>query len=662
MSNSSPRKENEGDSIRIGRRGFIGAGLAGAGAALLAPGGAAATAPAAAAAPAAAGPAAAGQSAATTAAAAKISPLPIQAHFPSLPGVPVDVPQVLDTVSRLKIRTQQLVQPRQGLSNEYTIGGVTRTAYEFLFGGAAPTLTPDALQALGTALQRDPKGVLADLSGLRTMPEASAPVGRGPSLDRPGQFSIGWTNFPAVQQAGLPSLPTFASSISDADSATAQFWPTIAHHGFGYNLIIPEKVKRSQVPALKRTFKALWNHQLDAAVAAGRLYVIDMSRFESLQPQTVHGATRFTPATVTLLTQNARTKNLTPVAVRVSGYRGRGAQLYSRTTASDGAWIYALQAARTSITVFGTWLGHVYHWHIVTAAMQMTMFNTFPTSHPVYRLLAPQSNFLIGFDDVLLLLWSQIAPPTSLANPLEFLQLANDYAVGRKYFDDDPKATIAQLGFTQADFTVRTPWDRYPVVQGLLKVWDLVTDYVNSFVRGTYPSDAAVARDRYLQAWIGASAARNQGNIRGLPRLTSRVALARVLTSMLYRINAHGVTSMNATANPALTFVGNFPPCLQRSDIPRPAARISTRALLTYLPNTETIGEEFSFYATFVFSPPYVPLIPLAGVDASLFFPGGVRSPRNQALVKFRNGMADFIDSYDPAMPQRFQWPLNVEL
>ncbi len=660
MANRSTHKEDDEDGIRIGRRGFIGAGLAGAGAALIAPGNAAAAAPA----PAGAATGApAGQSAAASAAAQKISPLPIQAHFPSLPGVPVDTAQALDTVARLKIRAEQIIQPLQGLTNKYMIGGVTRTAYEFLYGNLGPpTLAPDALQELGTALEQHPQAVLSNLSRLRAMPSASTAASRGFSLEQPGQFSIGWTNFPAVYQSGLQSLPAWTSSLTDADSATAQFWPTIAQHGFGYNLIIPQKVKRSQVPALRRQFGAIWNRRLDAAVAAGRLYVIDMSRFESLQPQTVNGATRFTPASVTLLTQNAHTKDLTPVAVRVSGNRGRGARVYSRATASAGAWIYALQAAKTSITVFGVWLGHVYHWHIVTAAMQMTMFNTFPTNHPIYQLVAPQSKYLIGFDDVLLLLWSRAAPPTSLATSNEFLQLANDYAVGRKYFDDDPKVTLAQLGITQGDFTVKTPWDRYPVVQRLLEVWNLVSDYANAFVRATYPSDASVARDRFLQTWIAASAARNQGNIRGLPRMTSRVALERVLTSMLYRANAHGISSMNTTANPALTFVANFPHCLQRSDIPRPSARIGTRTLLTYLPNTETIGESVSFYFTFVFSPPNESLIPLSGVSSSLFFPGGPGAPRNRALVGFRSAMADFINSYDPAMPQRFQWPLNVEL
>ena len=655
MVNRDAGREDDGDGIRIGRRGFIGAGLAGAGAALIAPGGAGAAAPAAA-------PASAGSSRASVGAAQKISPLPIQAQFPALPGVPVDVPQVLDTVARLKVRAAQDIQPRQGLTNRYTIGGVTRTAYEFLFGPSSTSASAAALDALGKALQQNPRAVLSHLSGLRTLPAVGAGPGKGPSLELPGQFSIGWTNFPAVYQSGLASLPAWTASLSDADAATAQFWPTIAQYGTGYNLIVPEKVKRSSVQPLRRAFREVWNHELDAALAAGRLYVIDMSRFESLRAHAVSGATRFTPATVTLLIQNPGTKELTPVGVLVSGYRGRSRQVFARSTATDGAWIYALQAARTSITVFGVWLGHVYHWHIVTAAMQMTMFNTFPTSHPIYQLIAPQSKFTIGFDDVLLLLWSRIAPPTSLATPVEFLQLSNQYATGRSYFDDDPKVTLAQLGLRQADFTVKTPWDAYPVVQRLLAVWEAVTEYVNACVRATYPSDASVARDHYLQTWIAASAAHNQGNIRGLPRMTSRVALERVVTSMLYRETVHGVSSMNVTANPALTFVANFPHCLQRSDIPRPRTRINTRTLLTYLPNTETIGEAVSFYFTFVFSPPYESLIPLGGVNSSLFFPGGLRAPRNQALVRFRTVMAGFIDSYDPTMPQRFQWPLSVEL
>ena len=143
--------------------------------------------------------------------------------------------------------------------------------------------------------------------------------------------------------------------------------------------------------------------------------------------------------------------------------------------------------------------------------------------------------------------------------------------------------------------------------------------------------------------------------------MNSRAALERVLTSLLYRITVHGISRMNSTSNPALTFVANFPHCLQRTDIPSPRAQISTKELLSYLPNTNTISQAVTFYFTFAFSTPYEPFIPLDGVGRELFFPGGDSDARNEALIDLRRGLAAFIDDYQPDMPQPFQWPRNIE-
>ena len=55
---------------------------------------------------------------------------------------------------------------------------------------------------------------------------------------------------------------------------------------------------------------------MDAIQAAGRLYAIDMSIFESFAPATVDNLVRFTPGTITLLEQDAATKKLTPLAIK----------------------------------------------------------------------------------------------------------------------------------------------------------------------------------------------------------------------------------------------------------------------------------------------------------------------------------------------------------
>ena len=574
---------------------------------------------------------------------------------------------MLETLVRLALRSEQVAQAKLSLVNEYTINGITEVGYRFLFGQVGDDAKTAAWGEIKKRLESDPQGAVTELIEKpirqRKVPAPPKLTGapNGFPLESPEQFSISWATLPNVYETGLPSLPAWSSSLTDADAASEQFWPMIAQHGFGYNLIIPEKISGAKVDSVRRQFSSIWSHEHEAAASSGSLYQIDMTRFQAFSAGSVNGSPRFTPATNTLLTQDPSTKALTPIAVTVSGYRGQNRQTFTRSNSTDGAWLYALQAAKTSVTVFGVWIGHVYHWHLVTAAMQMTMFNTFATDHPIYQLLAPQSKFAIPFDDVLLLLWQFIAPPTSMTNFLDFLELENDYAAGRNYFDDDPNVTLKALGLQQSDFTIHTPWDQYPVVQRLLEIWDLVSSYADAFVQGTYSSDSAVANDSSLQTWIATASASDQGNVSGLPKVKSRETLTNVLTSLLYRITAHGISRIDSTANPALTFVANYPQCLQRTDIPRPTTPIDTHELLSYLPNTETIGEAVGFYFIFVFSPPYEQFIPVGGADTELFFPGGTGDPRNKALVELRNGLAAFIKSYQPDAPTRFQWPRNIE-
>ena len=328
-------------------------------------------------------------------------------------------------------------------------------------------------------------------------------------------------------------------------------------------------------------FGGAWTPALDAAAEAGLLYVIDLRIYETLQPQHVAGAPRFTPSTVTVLVQDAATKALTPELIRVAGGSNEP-KIFSRQGATtSAAWVYALQAAKVSVTVYGIWLGHVYQWHIVTAAMQMTMFQNLSADNPARRLLEPQSSYLIPFDDVLLLQWSAAAPPTSIATGRQFLELIDRYAEGRDFFDDDPTTQLEQLGLTESDFTVEEPWDQYPIVGDLLAIWDATGRYVDTYVDPAYPSDrgraarpAARAVDRGVRDVDG-------GNVRGLPAMDSKDALKRVLHSLIYRITAHGTSRLYRSANPALTFVANFPPTPAGRHDPRPDRRASTPSACT---------------------------------------------------------------------------------
>jgi Lipoxygenase len=599
-----------------------------------------------------------------------IKHLPLQDFgLKNIPAVPykLDLFEPLGTVLRLGLRTVATIPAKHGLSATFTINGQTATGFEFLFGQDPPSnQLADAVDAIRDALIHDPEGLIRSIYDARIagVPGPAMPADPAHltalSLDDPREFSMSWTTFDNVARDAQPFLASWVATLEDPAAATAEFWPTIANFGVAYNLLILEKVGNARAAALQGLLGAAWTSELDTALAGGLLYVIDTSIFETLQPQLVHGFPRFTPATITLLVQHPVTKALRPVAIRVRN--PDGAQAYVAGQASPSAWLYALQAAKVSVTVYGVWLGHVYHWHMVPAAMQMTMYNNLGPGDPSYDLLNPMSADLIGFDEVLLLLWGFIAPPTSIASSPQFLELTDRYARNRRFFDDDPKVTLATLGLDPAAFTSNpaTPWDLYPAVQLLLQIWDITEAFVDAVVEHSYASDVAVAKDQRLQNWINQSAIPTQGNIQGLPTVNSRDALKSVLTSLVYRVTAHGISRINRAANPALSFTANFPPCLQNSVLPYPQANLDTKALLAFLPKTGTIGEMMSFYFIFVFSKPFTSLIPSGGVNTDLYFPGGDQDPRNQALIIFRNAIIGFLTAFDSAESVG-QWPRTVD-
>ena len=600
----------------------------------------------------------------------KLPHLPLRdLGFKNIPAVPVDLAGMADTLFKLDIRARQSEQAFQGLSKTFTVGGSTARAHAFLFGGEAADAKPGAArERLRGFLRGNPLKILAGLVGKlkeQDQEPVENAVGGGNdlttlSLDDPRQWSMSWTTLPEVYTSGLSHLDEWAATVdvTQPDKATEAFFPTIARYGLAYNLLLPKKVQSPDAGTWRDLFGTAWTPALDAAAQAGLLYVIDLRIYETLKPQTVAGFPRFTPSTVTVLVQDAATKALTPELIRVAG-GDNPPKIFSRqgsTTAS--AWVYALQAAKVSVTVYGIWFGHVYHWHIVTAAMLMTMFDSLSANNPVRKLLEPQSSYLIPFDDVLLLLWSSIAPPTSIASGWQFLELMDLYAKGRQFFDDDPTTTLEQLGLAESDFTVQEPWDRYPIVGHLLAVWDATGRYVSTYVDQAYPTDQDMQRDQELQKWIAESGKGHGGNVRGLPAMDSKDALKRVLHSLVYRVTVHGTGRLSRTANPALTFVANFPPCLQDATIPDPTVSFDTRTLLRFLPKTGTIASMVNFYFTFSFSTPYVPFVPIAGLETGLFFDDDVS---NQALIELRRFIAGFIESFEPETPQIWQWPLNIE-
>ncbi|MFM7318832.1 MAG: lipoxygenase family protein [bacterium] len=559
-----------------------------------------------------------------------------------------------------------------GLANRYEIGGITSYGRDFLYDkqirSRQVTNYTQLKQTLSSISPVNFAGVCFDMAK-NEMASAGQWFSSTQSLtslaiESPEQWTISWTTFPEVYQNAIRDGldKTFSATLTDADAATKAFWPTIAENGLAYNLLILKKMNSDNLNEFQSLFGNTWEATYTKEYENKRLYVIDLRIFEAVKSGEIDGFPRFTPGAVILLTQNELTKDLTPVAIRISNYHANEVKLYNRSTGTtDSAWIYALLAAKCAVTVWGIWIGHVWHWHIVTAAAVMTMFNTLNKNHPVYQILSPQSDYLIGFDNVLLILWGTVAPPTSITSSFRFLYLLNEYGAKNLFFDDDPIATLNRNGITESDFSQATPWDKYPLVEKTLKVWSAAEDYISNIVDYFYSDDNAVKSDKPLQQWAKDSGKNGEGNIGGFPEsIATRDELKEILTSLIYRVTVHGSARLNATPNPVMSFVPNFPPCLQKNELIDPSSTMDTKSLMNWLPKTGTIGEMMQFYFTFAFSVPYEPFIPLEGInDPSTYFYDNKKC--NQSLVEFRLKILEILHELSGDMPQVFQWPLNIE-
>ena len=123
-------------------------------------------------------------------------------------------------------------------------------------------------------------------------------------------------------------------------------------------------------------------------------------------------------------------------------------------------------------------------------------------------------------------------------------------------------------------------WNLYPIAHYLVSIYRAAARYVGAVVASLYPTPASIVNDAALQRWVQASA--TDGNVQGLPvPLTTPAQLAGVLTSLIYRITAHGLGRLAPTGNPGLSWVGNFPPCLEDSRIPDPLDPTGTGATVS---------------------------------------------------------------------------------
>ena len=325
------------------------------------------------------------------------------------------------------------------------------------------------------------------------------------------------------------------------------------------------------------------------ALSEGRLYVADYEVFAGLRDGATDGLTKYVAAPVALFVSHPG--GLAPVAIQVGGHAGGAESLVGPW---EGArWMLARTVVQAMDESHQGVITHVGVCHMVIQRFILAARRQLAPWHPLMRLLAPHfENTLAvnqvsresvlspgGTQDRLLapLLDDQLALLTRSVAALDFASL-------------DPEIELARRGVHEPECL-----PVYPFRDDSLPIYRATRDFVAEYLALHYPSDADVAADPELAAFVAEIGAPDGGR---LPRMMAGVRVATVgdLVDLAARI-VFRATTFHAAINDAsydwVAFAPNMPSA-PFAPFPPPGAAIPGDALTRMLPSVSLSWEVIS--------------------------------------------------------------------
>jgi arachidonate 15-lipoxygenase len=334
-------------------------------------------------------------------------------------------------------------------------------------------------------------------------------------------------------------------------------------------------------------FRQIATVPLDQAQFEGKLLLADYALLDGLPAGGERERSRFVYAPLALFcwvddpdaardAPPAQRGRLVPVAIQLD-QRPTRTNLY---TPLDGAdWLLArtaVQAADATLNMIGHHLARV---HLGMEAFALAAARQLGEHHPIRRLLRPHLRHLLVQDEV---------ARRELLNPGGYIERlygptlpgALELAARSRQqwrVDDWSFPRDLELRGLDGDAVAHYPWRD----DGRL-VWDAVAEFTDGYVHWAYASEAELAADEELHAFVGELGDPSGGDLRGLPSVLTRPALAALLADVVFTVGPYH-SAMNYRQAEYATFVPNYPAALY-GPLPAERGAADDAALLAVLP------------------------------------------------------------------------------
>lgn len=346
-----------------------------------------------------------------------------------------------------------------------------------------------------------------------------------------------------------------------------------------------------------RSGAAAHGDSLAAALAEGRLFMTDYLALEGLAPGRFPDCLKYVSAPLALFVapcgRTPLERALRPVAIQCQQRPSAQNPIF---TPSDGfAWLQAKLAVQTAEGNIHQAVTHLAHTHLVMEAVAMAARRQLAPHHPVHLLLAPhiegtlyineqaQLELMAEGGGVDYVLNSTIAGSRDIA-----AAAVRDWQLSACLLPNN----LELRGVADAE---RLP--DYPFRDDGLLIWAAIHEWVESYLRVYYRSDAELLADPELQAFAAEIVSEQGGRLHGWARegggrFRCFADLVEFMSHVLFTASA-GHAAVNYPQLDLMSYAPAYP-LAQYAPTPSSASEANEASLLRQLPNLQAAHVQMS--------------------------------------------------------------------
>lgn len=280
---------------------------------------------------------------------------------------------------------------------------------------------------------------------------------------------------------------------------------------------------------------ALPGDTLAAAGAEGRLFLVDYAKLDGVETGVAPGGQpKYLYAPLALFATNKDTRKLTPVAIQCKQKPAADNPIF---TPDDG---YNWRIAKTIVEIadgnYHEAITHLGRTHLTVEPFIVAANRQFGPNHPLNVLLQPHFGGTLAINHLARL---KLISPDGVVDRLlggkisSTLGLAAWGVQGHAFIDYLPPAAFKARGVDNLDTL-----PSYAYRDDALLHWSAIREWVATYVQLFYRSDAEVAADEEVTAWLTEVSAATGGRLKGVPLARSLAELVDVVALVIFTASA----------------------------------------------------------------------------------------------------------------------------